>query len=176
MPDTFTLDDWYPPVPVELAEDLTKEQLLSFPAFTDWLRNLKSSFDRQKFSNHTFHNEPFSLRHIKIQAFDRFGSRIYFMKLFATVENDGGDFLSGVVFLRGGSVAVLMILRPSDAPDERWVVMTEQPRVAAGSLQFMEIPAGMIDEAGDFAGAAAKKIGEEVGLTLRRNELKDLTK
>jgi ADP-sugar diphosphatase len=177
MPGTFTLDGWYPPVPVELAEDLTKEQLLEFRAFTDWLKTLQNSFDQQKFSHHTFHQKPFSLRHIKIQAFDRFDTpgRIYFMKLFATVENEVGEFVSGVVFLRGGSVAILMILRPIDKPDERWVIMTEQPRVAAGSLQFMEIPAGMLDDSKNFAGAAARQIVQEVGLNVEWKDLKNMT-
>lgn len=177
MPETFALEDWYPAVPVELAEDLTKEQLLAFRPFTDWLKTLQNSFDQQKFSHHTFHQEPFSLRHIKIQAFDRFdpAGRIFFMKLFATVTNEAGEFVSGVVFLRGGSVAILMILRPNDKPDERWVIMTEQPRVAAGSLQFMEIPAGMLDDSKNFAGSAARQIAEEVGLNIKWKELKNMT-
>jgi ADP-sugar diphosphatase len=37
--------------------------------------------------------------------------------------------LDRVLFLRGGSVAVLMISRPKDAPHERFVIMTEQPHV-----------------------------------------------
>ncbi|KAK0645200.1 Nudix hydrolase 14 [Lasiodiplodia hormozganensis] len=54
--------------------------------------------------------------------------------------------------------------------------MTEQPRVPAGSLAFLEIPAGMMDDDTDtFAGVAAKEIKEETGLTVHRNELKDLT-
>ena len=70
---------------------------------------------------------------------------------------------------------MLMILRPSDSQTERWVIMTEQPRIPAGSLTFMEIPAGMI-EGDTFAGAAAKEILEETGLEVKADELKDLTK
>jgi hypothetical protein len=54
--------------------------------------------------------------------------------------------------------------------------MTEQPRVPAGSLQFVEIPAGMLDNAGDFGGQAAKEIEEETGFKLPKSELIDLTK
>jgi 8-oxo-dGTP pyrophosphatase MutT (NUDIX family) len=93
------------------------------------------------------------------------------MKLFATVTNDYNEWLPGVNFLRGGSVAVLMILRPSEAPNERFVIMTEQPRIAAGSLQFMEIPAGMIDNEDSFAGTAAREIKEEVGVELKGSDL-----
>lgn len=70
---------------------------------------------------------------------------------------------------------MLMILRPSDANTERWVIMTEQPRIPAGSLRFMEIPAGMIDDKNTFAGAAANEIKEETGLVVRESELIDLT-
>lgn len=78
-------------------------------------------------------------------------------------------------FYEGGSVTVLMILRPFDAPDERYVVMTEQPRPAAGSLRFLEIPAGMLDDHNDVVGEAAREIKEEVGIKLNRNDLIDMT-
>ena len=50
-----------------------------------------------------------------------------------------------------------------------------QPRVPAGSLAFTEIPAGMLDDSGSFAGGAAKEIREETGLSIPSNELIDLT-
>lgn len=62
-----------------------------------------------------------------------------------------------------------------DAPNERWVIMTEQPRIPSGSLQFMEIPAGMMDKAKNFAGQAAKEIKEEVGIEVKESELTDMT-
>lgn len=44
-----------------------------------------------------------------------------------------------------------MVLCPPNTRTERWVVMAEQPRISVGSLQFLEIPAGMLDEeTGDF--------------------------
>jgi 8-oxo-dGTP pyrophosphatase MutT (NUDIX family) len=89
------------------------------------------------------------------------------------IKNVKNESLPGVAFLRGGSVAILMILRPSDSKDERWVIMTEQRRIPAGSLTFIEIPAGMIDEE-SFSGAAAKEIQEETGLVIPKHELLDL--
>lgn len=180
MGESFTLDEWDEPVPVELAEDLTKNQILQFRAFNDWTAGLKYSLGKQKLSDHPFHKAPYTLRYIKIQAYDRVGAkgeeRLLFVKLFALIQNGNGETLPGAVFLRGGSVAILMILRPLDALDERYVVMTEQPRIAVGSLRFMEIPAGMLDDADNFAGAAAREIEEEVGLKLHRSELIDMTK
>lgn len=73
---------------------------------------------------------------------------------------------------------MLVILQPDDLPkgsaDEKHVLMTIQPRIAAGSLGFCELPAGMVD-AGTFKGAAAKEIEEELGLKIPEGELTDLT-
>lgn len=50
-----------------------------------------------------------------------------------------------------------------------------QPRIPAGSLSFPELPAGMLDDGGTFAGGAAKEIYEETGLSISEDELFDLT-
>jgi 8-oxo-dGTP pyrophosphatase MutT (NUDIX family) len=72
-----------------------------------------------------------------------------------------------------------MILQPDDATEndesEKYVLMTIQPRIAAGSLRFAEIPAGMLDDAGTFSGGAAKEIEEETGLKVEAGELIDMT-
>jgi ADP-sugar diphosphatase len=74
---------------------------------------------------------------------------------------------------------MLVILQPSDlhanSPEEKYVLLTIQPRVPAGSLAFLEIPAGMVDDSGTFAGAAAKEIQEELGLTISEGELVNLS-
>jgi ADP-sugar diphosphatase len=108
---------------------------------------------------------------------DRFGSRIGFIKFEAEVRNSKDERpFRGVVFLRGGSVALLVILRAEgDDTNERWVVMTKQPRIPAGSLDFFEIPAGMIDDEGNFAGAAARELFEETDLKAPMYELQDMT-
>jgi len=69
---------------------------------------------------------------------------------------------------------MLVLLVPDDAPldtTEKYALLTVQPRVAAGSLGFVEIPAGMVDDAGQFAGTAAKEIKEELGLEIAEAEL-----
>lgn len=81
--------------------------------------------------------------------------------------------------MRGGAVAMLLVLQPDDVPEgdegEKYVLLTVQPRIAAGSLAFAEIPAGMLDDAGSFSGGAAKEIEEETGLVVRDEELIDMT-
>jgi ADP-sugar diphosphatase len=61
-----------------------------------------------------------------------------------------------------------------DSEEEKWTILTVQPRIAAASLGFVEIPAGMLDD-GTFAGAAAKEIEEECGLKVEESELSNLS-
>jgi ADP-sugar diphosphatase len=108
---TFTLPDSSPECPVHLTSDLTKDQLLSFPAFKTWSKTLQHSLKQQESKNHTFHDTPYKLRSINIQSVDFFGGeRIGFIKLKAEVSNDDGEKFPGSVFLRGGSVAMLVSL------------------------------------------------------------------
>ena len=101
-------------VPVHLTSDLTKAQLLSFPAFKNWISTLEHSLSLQEQNeNHTFHASPYKLRKIDIQSVDFFGSgKLGFVKLKAEVSNDKGEKLPGSVFLRGGSVG-MMVFEPA---------------------------------------------------------------
>jgi ADP-sugar diphosphatase len=176
---TFNLPDTSPAVPVKLTNELVRDQLLTFPAFKTWLSTLKSSLDLQRQDSHPFHSAPYTLRSIAIQSSDFFGGgRLGFVKLRAEVSNDEGEKLPGSVFLRGGSVAMLLVLQPEDANDEseEYAILTVQPRIPAGSLAFVELPAGMLDDSGTFAGAAAKEIKEETGLEIQEKDLVDMTK
>jgi len=179
---TFSLPGFTPECPVHLTSDLSKEQLLSFPAFKNWTETLQHSLKQQEDKSHTFHHAPYKLRSIAIQSVDFFGKskdRIGFIKLTAQVINDNDEYLPGSVFLRGGSVAMLLVLQPDDVPAEseqdKHVILTLQPRIPAGSLSFCEIPAGMLDDAGSFAGGAAKEIEEETGMVVPQDELVDLS-
>ncbi|PYH41696.1 putative NUDIX family hydrolase [Aspergillus saccharolyticus JOP 1030-1] len=168
------------PLPVSSTADLSRDALLRFPAFRIWLSTLQRSLSRQQQPSHEFSEDPYVLRRINIQAVDYFGGgRLGFVKLKAEVSNGNGETLPGSVFLRGGSVGMLLILQPDDVPpsdeEEKRVVLTIQPRIPAGSLAFTEIPAGMLDDSGSFAGGAAKEIQEETGLTIPQEELIDLT-
>jgi len=75
--------------------------------------------------------------------------------------------IPGYVFLRGGAVAMLMIL------NKEYVITTKQFRVASGKF-LIEAPAGMLDESGDFKGVAAKEIEEECGIHINTKDLQDL--
>ncbi|KAL1841051.1 hypothetical protein VTJ49DRAFT_7435 [Mycothermus thermophilus] len=167
--------------PITLPPGLSQEQLLTFQPFTSWLSTLQTSLTLQHHQpSHPFHTSPYTLHSITVQSYDLFGSsRLGFVKLTSHISTAQGETLPGAVFLRGPSVAVLVLLVPDDvAPgsaqeeDERMAVLTVQPRIAAGSLGFAELPAGMVDgETGNFAGQAAREMQEELGVEIKEEEL-----
>lgn len=136
---------------------------------------LEKSLTLQTNTSHPFHSDPYALRSVTVQSFDLFGGqRLGFVKLTAKVSNEAGETLPAAALLRGPSVAMLVTLIPDDVAadsEERYVVLTVQPRVPAGSLAFVELPAGMVDNAGTFKGAAAKEIEEELGIVIKEDEL-----
>lgn len=108
---TFTIPDSN--LSVNTTPDLTRDDLLAFPAFKIWLSTLQHSLARQQNPSHEFHQDPYTLRKIDIQSVDRFGGgRLGFIKLKADVSNSSGEKLPGSVFLRGGSVGMLVRLPP----------------------------------------------------------------
>lgn len=185
------LDFFGDKVKLFLPNNITKGELEGHKGFKDWKRTLSETLALQKSNDkHPFHEHPYSLRSIEVQSVDRFPPKnnIGFIKLNARIERDEmpddkkpdtrpkiPKTLPGIAFLRGGSVAMLMILRPKDSRDERYVVLTEQPRIPGGSLSFLEIPAGMLDAEDNFSGAVAKEIEEETGFKIPHAELIDMT-
>lgn len=64
---------------------------------------------------------------------------------------------------------------PENSEDDKHVILAVQPRIPAGSLALSELPAGMLDDSGTFAGGAAKEIEEETGLKVAESDLLDMT-
>lgn len=161
-----------------LPSDLTESQLTNFPAYKTWITALTKSLNAQSLPKHPYYKNPYKLRSITIQNVDRFGSdKIGFIKLKADVRTDDDQKFPGISFMRGGSVAMLLVLTiKGEQHDEEYAILTKQARIAAGTLSFVEIPAGMVDDSGTFSGAAAKEIEEETGLVIEEKELVDMTK
>lgn len=185
-PPSFTLED-YNDVPVSLAgshvADLTKDELKEWPPFKNWITTLTKSLSLQSSPDHPFHNDPYQLRSTTIDSYSRFGKRIGFLKISAHVSNSTETPLPGVIFLRGPAVAMLVVLIPDDVQEaegegtdkEAYAILTVQPRIATGSLGFVELPAGMMDDNNNFAGVAAREIEEELGMVIKQEELVSLT-
>ncbi|KAK7181754.1 hypothetical protein DPSP01_008606 [Paraphaeosphaeria sporulosa] len=171
----------------------TRQMVENMPAYKNWLSQLLQNLALQQDPNHVFHKNPYKLRSVDLQAPTWFPSgpppgKLGFLKAQCTVEADHLDdgkkqWLPGAVFLRGGSVGILIIIQPYDGEKEEqqklkegrepelFAILTIQPRIAAGSLAFAELPAGMLDDSGDFGGKAGEEIKEEVGITVNKSEL-----
>jgi hypothetical protein len=82
MSSSFTLPNSKPEVKVNLTSDLSKDQLLSFTAFKNWISTLQQSLSLQQQKSHTFNDAPYILRQIDVQAVDFFGGdKLGFVKL-----------------------------------------------------------------------------------------------
>jgi len=151
-------------VQVNLDSHLNPEQALkcikSVP-FQDWVAQVNK-------------DKRFVVKRILLQGVDFFGPRVGFIKFRADIFDENGMFIPGVVFMRGGAVGILVILSCDGA---EYSVITLQPRVPTGQFQFPEIPAGMLDHTGDFAGVAAKELQEECDIKISDTDksLVDLT-
>ena len=75
MSVTFHLSSWQdtpgdaPEVelaPDVVAQGLTEERLLAFPAFKNWQETLKKSMGRQKYTSHAFNKREYSLKKIDV--------------------------------------------------------------------------------------------------------------
>ena len=140
------------------ADGISVEAVTSSKQFKDWL----ASIDRERFN----------VRSVHFQSVDMFGPRVGFIKFKADVVDDNGKFVPGIVFMRGGAVAILPVFVCKGV---EYTVLTMQPRVPTGCFDFAEIPAGMLDGSGNFAGVAATELQQEVGLTISEADLTDLS-
>lgn len=106
--DSYILKNSNPECKVTLIEGVNKELLEGFTAYKCWLSTLQNSIDLQKQEDHRFHKDPYRLEAINIESVTMFGkSKIGFLKLSATIKNSKGP-MPCTVFLRGGSVAILV--------------------------------------------------------------------
>ena len=135
------------------------DKLKEMKAFADWCKSV---------------DKEFIIKTITVQSIDMFGPRIGFVKFKSEVTDSQGNALPGIVFMRGGAVG-MMILIVCEEDRKQYTVLTVQPRFPVGKFNFPELPAGMLDDSGDFAGVAAKELQEETGITVSTKDLVDLT-
>lgn len=135
--------------------------------FKQWINNMKSETGILALDDRC------CLKKVLIQSLDMFGERVGFLKFKAeVVDKATGSKLPGIVFARGGAVAILMVL---ECDGESYVVLTEQARVPVGRT-ILELPAGMLDDdRGDFVGTAAREVKEETGIHISSGDLVNLT-
>lgn len=147
-----------PQFPVTGEPGIDTAAVVASKPYTDWVQ----SMDEQRFK----------VRGVHIQSVDMFGPKVGFIKFKADVTDAKGKFVPGIVFMRGGAVGMLPIFRCNGV---EYTVLTVQPRVPTGAFDFAEIPAGMLDGSGNFAGVAAKELEEELEFKIDPAELVDLS-
>ncbi|HEU5114981.1 MAG TPA: NUDIX domain-containing protein [Candidatus Paceibacterota bacterium] len=145
---------------VEVTGEHAEEALQSH-IFTEWKKRLSPWFSVRKIE---FQSVDFTRHEPRRVIFAKFKAEVY--------DNEGKLVMPGIVFLRGGAVAMLVVFH---CEGEEYTVLTNQPRFASGSSSFPEIAAGMLDGEGNFAGVAAREMEEELGITIKTDELVDLT-
>ena len=111
------------------------------------------------------------IKSLEIEDISFFGERIGFLKfrLDARWKSDDKP-IPGIVFMRGDAVAVLIVIKERNS-DNSQVVMVQQPRIPVPSLDFLELPAGMVDEEKNFHSVALKELKEECGIEIFSNEM-----
>lgn len=129
--------------------------LMESSKFCEWFEALKLKCEE----------EGWTAKRITVQSIDMFGKKVGFAKLKVDIVDRDGVRLPGIVFMRGASVAILVILVCIEENSE-YVLLTVQPRIAVPEERFLEIPAGMMDDEGSFTGVAAKELEEETGIRI----------
>lgn len=143
-------------VPVAARAGIDIEQAIAFVPFKDWCSTMDNTL---------------KVCSVEITDIDYFGPRVGFLKFKAEVELNGVR-VPGIVFARGGAVAILVVVR---SEGKKWALCCKQARVPCGKSAFIEIPAGMMDGSGHFAGVAAKELEEETGVVVTSDKLFDMT-
>ncbi|KAK9477757.1 hypothetical protein V1514DRAFT_332925 [Lipomyces japonicus] len=185
-----------------VATGLSQSHVEQFGPFVNWITKLTSSlqstpvkggFNDSKNNNKNKNNDNdvevgtfYYLKSVHVQSADFFGNKkLGFLKVSALVEDNQHRHLPGIVFLRGQSVAMLVLIYPildSDILEpyddsKALVVLSVQPRVASGSMQLVELPAGMLDldndqqEGGLLSFTAQRELKEECGLEVHPRDL-----
>ncbi len=144
------------PVIITAAVGIDVEDVIASPRFRSWVERLEAGL---------------LVTSIHFQSVDFFGSKVGFIKMQVTATDPDEVPLPGIVFLRGDSVTVFVVL---ECEGREYAAFAAQARVAVGQLHFMEIAGGMCDKDGTFTGQAALELQQELGLRIHRKDLVDL--
>ncbi len=141
--------------------DDEKEMILKGTLFKDWLSTMDTTITIQGLE---FKSADFIQKKGK--------KHLLFLKINTDAVDEKGRKVNGIVFLRGGAVGCLIILK---CEGEKYVLYVEQARIGMGSRNCAEIPAGMLDHSSDYEGVMITELDEEAHVQVERGELVDLT-
>ena len=130
--------------------------------------NMEAILVSKKFLDYinTLDRENILIRNIKILNVYMFGKIVGFigLEVDCSLKSHLDKKLPGYAFIRGKSVGILVLI------NQKYMCLTRQFRVPVGKFMH-EIPAGMLDESGDFCGVAAKELEEEIGVKIHQKDL-----
>jgi len=146
------------------------DALILAPKFLGWLRK--------------FDEGQIQLRSVTITDLDWFSKgydplKLGFVKCTSEAYdyNTGKKIMSNITFIRGDSVAILIlvkVLNKDVKKDKEYVLLCEQNRLPIGK-KAREIPAGMMDAEGNIVSVVLKEVKEETGIDIKhKNELQNL--
>jgi len=144
--------------------------LILAPKFVNWLKK--------------FDQNQIQVRSVTVTDIDWFSAtpnpqKLGFVKCSSEAYdyNTGKKIMSNISFIRGDSVAVLILVRvlnKDSNKDKNYVLLCEQHRLPIGK-KAREIPAGMMDADGNIASVALKEVKEETEFDIKhKSELQPL--
>jgi 8-oxo-dGTP pyrophosphatase MutT (NUDIX family) len=146
------------------------DALIIAPKFITWLKK--------------FDQNQIQVRSVTVTDIDWFSATPNPLKLgFVKCSSEAYDYktgkkiMSNISFIRGDSVAILIIakvLNKNAKKDKDYVLLCEQHRLPIGG-KALEIPAGMMDADGNIASVALKEVKEETEFDIKhKSELQPL--
>lgn len=151
-------------IPAHPHLESSLDALVMAPKFVKWLRRMNP--------------QQVQINSITITDINWFSavptpSKLGFVKcsLDAIDKTTGKKIASNIAFVRGDSVAVLIIVKIANKTKE-YVLLCEQMRLPAGERK-KEICAGMVDAEGNLASVSLKEVKEETGFVI--NNVSELT-
>ncbi len=127
------------------------ERVAASPKFLRWIQGEVDS--------------EFEILHVTVQAATFAGENLLFATLSCQVA---GGLFPWVVFLRGHSVAVLVVIHTAWGD---YTLVVHQRCFPIGDPDFPSLAAGMQNDEGDFVGVVAKELKEETGLEIGAEKL-----
>lgn len=142
------------------------DALTKAPKFLNWLNN--------------FDPEQITLRSVTITDIDWFAANYNPLKLgFVKCQSEAYDFKTGkkivssISFIRGNSVAILILVNII-GQNKQYVLLCEQQRLPIGK-RAKEIVAGMMDADGNIISVVLQEVKQETGFDIKHvSELREL--
>ena len=153
-------------IPITFIENYSREQTIKIIQSHKLLNYIEKNIT----------NKNVKIKSIRIDKVNFFGNEIGFIYLESEIFVNGNQ-VPGIAFLRGDSVAVMLVLNTinNQKDNEQYTILVEQYRPNIGKFS-KGIPAGMIDNEGEITSTAITEIEEEVGkLGITKDNLKFLT-